>query len=311
MTDVLTKDMLVSFKSITSYDLTPFFTDYISFTDDHYPAIADFYTNVSKVYPTESFKLLNSLLTTGKYIESIMRNSANSLAAYQYWIIAEQVDDINGSLATANNASRWLRSSITSNARVQGVQVNYMAKQGQGLEDIEQDVLKSDDPENDWAETAISNDLREEDYTLSGGYLIKVIYNNSASINITTIVDNIDTSDKTYGLDINRQLTWVNSDIQVLSYRDTIVQSAKILAGLVQGDNPTFPLYGFSRNFVGSNLAAVAYPTMFRQLAGLFATDDSFKNFAILDISRSQDSIAVKFQVESRAGEVFNEIIQL
>lgn len=309
--DVLTVDMIADFKIATSYDVTAFFSNYISFVDNNYPAIADYFSGISIVYPTDSFNALFSLIKEGQKIESVMQANASAMGAYEYWIVAEQIDDINNALMTANNASKWLRSSITSNKYVPAVQVNYMSRQNQGLEDIERDVLKSDNPEEDWVQTALDNGLREEDYSLSGGYLIKVVYNNAKSINIQTIIDNINTSDKTYGLDLNKQLTFIDSDLQVLSYKDTAFQSALILGGLVQGDNPTYPQVGISNQFIGSNIASVAYPTLFRQMAATFSTDDSFKNFAIIDVSRSQDIINVEFSISTRAGEVFKQIIQL
>lgn len=309
--DVLTVDMISDFTAVTLYDPTTFFSDYISFTDTDYPSIVDYFTGVSKVYPTSSFQNLSSLTKEGQKIESIMQANSSAMSSYEYWIVAEQIDDINNALATANNASRWLRSSITSNKYTPSVQVSYMTRQNQGLEDIERDILKSDDPEEDWVDTALSNGLREEDYSLSGGYLIKVTYNNAKSINIQSIVDNIDTSDKTYGLDIAQRLTFVNNDLQVLSYKDTAFQSALILGGLVQGDNPTYPNMGISNQFIGSSIAAIAYPALFRQLATNFSTDDSFKDFAIIDVKRSQDIIYIDYSISTRAGEVFAKTIQL
>lgn len=319
MADVLTTDMISDFAKVTSYNPTTFFSDYVSFTDTDYPAIVDYFNAVSTIYPTSSFQTLNSLTQEGKKIEGIMQANASALGNYEYWIVAEQIDDINKALETANNVSKWLRSSIVSNKYTPAIQVDYMAKQGQGIEDIQRDVLKSDDPENDWVDTAINNQLREEDYTLNGGYLIKVTYSNAKSINITTIVDNINTSDRTYGLDLSQVISIVSSDLQVLSYKDTAFQSALILGGLVQGDNPTYPQLGISRNYVGSNIASVSYPVLFRQLSQTFSTDDSFKNFAILDIKKAQsnnglkveDGILIEYSVSTRAGEVMKNIIQL
>lgn len=226
--------------------------------------------------------------------------------------MSEQLEDISATLDTANNASRWLRSSIVgTQAYLQNTQVNYVGKQGQGLEQVERDVLKSDDPEETWVQTALRNQLREEDYTTDGNYLIKVTFSNGRAISIQSVVDNIDEGKKTYGKDIQRQLELSNNDLVVLDYDDTLAQSAEILAGLKQLDNPTFPDLGIDRRFIGSNIAALSYPTLFRQIAQSFATDDSFESFSIIDVARQQDAALVRFQVRPRTGPTLDQELAL
>ena len=62
---------------------------------------------------------------------------------------------------------------------------------------------------------------------------------------------------------------------------------------------------------VGTSFAGFSYPIIFRQMANSFATDDTFKSFAIKDIKRQQDGIFVEFTVETRAGEAFDDLIRL
>lgn len=309
--ETLTNDTLDQFKKLTSYDITPFLSDYVDFTDIHYPVIGSFFAGDTNVYPQDSFSLLDSLTARYQRIVDIFSVNNTRLSNYQFWILLEAVEDIGLALATANNSSKWLRSSKTSKGYLKNTQVNYLGKQGQGLEGVEKDFLHSDDPEEDWVDLALNNDLREEDYTLDGGYLIKATFSNQASVILNSVVDNIDSAEKTYGIDIDQNLRFVNNDLAVLSYQDTVIQSANILAGLQQGDNPVFPDLGIDRRIVGSSTAAIAYPAIFRQLAQSFATDDSFKAFTVLDVTRNQDSALLSFSVETRAGETLNRTVPI
>ncbi len=124
------------------------------------------------------------------------------------------------------------------------------------------------------------------------------------------VVDNIDTAEKTYGKDIDRNIAFENDDLIVLSYKDTFFQSMKILMDLRKGDDPAFPERGLDvKNILGGSLAGISYPIIFRQLADNFATDDGFKSFSITDVKRQQDGVYIEFKVESRAGEVFDDFI--
>jgi hypothetical protein len=62
---------------------------------------------------------------------------------------------------------------------------------------------------------------------------------------------------------------------------------------------------------VGNSIAAIYYPAIFRDLAAVFATDDSFKSLFVTDIRREADAILLDFTVETKAGDVFNKSVQL
>lgn len=309
MTEIITDSATEQFKEITGYDVQSFFDKYVDFTENHYPNIVNYYSNLSDISPVDSFNLLKVLMSEQKKIVDISILNANSLNNYEFWALIEYIEDMGSVLETANNASKWLRSSVTKNGyRKQIVSSKYTA-QGQGLEQLEKDVLKSDNFRDSWVDTALQNELREEDYNLDGGELIKVIYKNNASLFLNGVVDNIDTAEKTYGKDIDVNLIIENDDLVILSYKDTVIQSVKILTELKKGGDSTFPERGIA--MTGTSLAGFSYPIIFRQLANNFATDDTFKSFSIKDIKREQDGIFVEFTVETRAGEVFDDLIRL
>jgi hypothetical protein len=312
MTEIITSDALDKFEQITSYDIRSFFINYLDFNDSHYSNIVNFFAGVSNVTPTESIDLLNYLIKEQKKIIDVTILNAVSLDNYEFWALVEYVEDIGHTLETTSNVSKWLRSSITKDGYKQQVIVEHMTSQHQGLEDVERKVLASNNPRDSWVDTALENQLTEEDYTLDGGYLIKIIYKNNNALFLEGVVDNIDEPKKTYGLDINRRIMFENSDIAVLSYEDTIRQCAEILTGLKRGDDPVFPDRGVNvKAIVGNSIAAIYYPAIFRDLAAVFATDDSFKSLFVTDIRREADAILLDFTVETKAGDVFNKSVQL
>jgi hypothetical protein len=310
MSENINADVLADFEQLTSYDIVPFLQEYVSFTEEHYSNIVNYYEGSSLVVPADSFNKLKWLTGEQKQIVEIFQANASSLDTYDYWILLEYIEDIGSVLATAGNASKWLRSVPTSNGYKQVISLTHIAKQGQTIESIERTVLASSAPEDSWVETALENDLAEEDYTPEGGYLLKVNFKNNSALFIQSVVDNIDSAEKTYGLDVKRKLEIVNNDLVTLDYWDTIMQTVENYSKMLRGDNPSLPDDGIDKkSIVGKTLAAVSYPIVFRQLASLFAKDDSFKEFQIQDVKREKDAVYIYFQVKTRAGDAIPQVI--
>lgn len=313
MSEQITDQILDDFEAATKYDISQFLADYISFIETDYSTIANYYSGFSDINPKGELKRLDNLIKEQKKIIEIIGLNANTLANYEFWVVTEYIEDIGNALETAYNSNIWLRSSQTKDGFKRNIVMITTTAQNQGLEELERDNLKSNDPDS-WVDTALQNQLREEDYTLAGGYLIKVIYKNNSAIALNSVIDNVDAPEKTYGKDIDRRviIDTTESDLTCLSHADTLAQSAKILTDLKKGDDPDFIDRGLDvKNTVGGNIAAISYPIIFRQLAGNFATDDSFKSFAIKDIKRDIDALFVEFEVETRSREIIPQSLPL
>jgi len=312
MNEILSLDKLDDFERLTSYDVKKYFFEYVTFVDVDYANIVNYYTERSSVNPTKAFNRLKWLIKENKkVIDAIILNSS-SLDNYDYWPIVEYIEESTHTLETAQNASKWLRSSITGEGYKNQIIGEYLTREGEDLETVERNVLKSNNWQNDWVNTALENALAEEDYDLQGGHLIKTIFKNNASIFLESVIDNINTPEKTYGKDIDLRISIENDDLVVLDYKDTILQSAKILTDLKKGDDPFYPERGVNvKAFLGGSIAALSYPVLFRELAANFATDDSFKSFEISDVKGEQDGVYLEFKVETKAGEVFNQTSRL
>lgn len=305
MTEQISPDTLDSFESLTKYDIRSFLNDYVDFTDIHYSNLVNFFTGVSDISPRKSFDALKKITKEQKNVVDIFILNNSNLDGYEFWSLLETVEDIGGVLETANNLSKWTRSSITQDGYKREVRVDRVLGQGQGLEGVERDVIRSQDFRNSWVETAMQNQLTEDDYGLDGGELIKISYKSNATLVLNSVIDNIDSAEKTYGLDIDRYLTIVDDDLQILSYKDTLIQSAGILLGFQKGDDEAFINRGVNR--VGTSFAAIAYYSIFRDIASTFASDDSFKSITLSDIKRQQDGVFGEFKIQTKAGDIFNQ----
>jgi hypothetical protein len=307
----ITREIIDDFESITKFDIRTYLTDYTTFNDIHYQKIINFYTQVSDVFPQSSFDFLKKLRSSSNELIDVLSSNSASLSHYKFWILTEFIEDIITSLNTANNSSRWTRSSIVNYNYSNNTQVDLVTRQNQSLEDLERE-LSSENPEEDWVDTALINQLREEDYTPEGGVFLKATFKTNKTISLESVVDNLDSSQKTYGKDLYRKLTIVNNDLQTLPYRDTIQQAVEIISSMRRGDNPIFPEDGVDHSLVvGNNFVGAFYPTVFRQLAATFAKDDTFSSFAILNIDKQLENTVVYFQVETRVGDFFNNKINL
>lgn len=309
---IFAEDTLSKFKRITGFDIEEYLNDIIDFNADSKQDIIDYYSGFTTSPNRSSFKKLEDLLKKHQIISTSIYNNRSSFDNIADWNLLEIIEDLNGKLNVVNESSKFLRSSITKNNFNPNPEVNIFLKQSQTLERLAKDELGADDPQNDWVALAIRNDLIEEDYTPAGGVLLKATFQNGNSLFISSVVDNINDAEATYGIDIQKKLEFEDNDLKVLSPKETIIQAVVILSELRQNDNPEFPNEGInSRLAVGSNLGSLTYPNLFRQLYNTFSKDDTLKSFAITDVIREQDALFLDFEVQTRSGELVPGTIKL
>jgi len=299
----LPTNIVTKVSEIIRYDLATYLNLYVSFIENDRTNIFDYYSGNVKKANQKSFARLTSLLKESDKVDNLIDIHKHRMATAEFWELIELLTSMTESLLTIDNSSKWLRSVITKNNFSPEVEVELVLNQLQTLENLSKTV-GSVDVENDWIKIALRNDLAEEDYTTEGGNVLSIAFRNKLKINIQSIVDNID-GEKIYGIDINKQITFIDDDLQALSYQDTIKQTVDVLANLRMGHTPEFPLDGVqSKLVVGSNRNSVAYPILFRQLYSTFQKDDTLKSFAVKKIENTEDILEMDFEVETRFGEV-------
>lgn len=309
MDDSLDPSIVLEFESITQYPLTLFFQNFDSFIQKDYHNITSYYSGNIDTLNNSSFNNLKNLIKEVQKLFAVFSLNKDVFSNYKWWIFIDSIEKIDNALMMIDNSSKWLRSTISKGNFNPNPEVDIPFNQGQTLESLERNILGSQNWNNTWANLAIKNDLREEDYTSEAGFLVKAnfdyVLNN---FRINSIVDN-PIGENVLGKDLDKKLQFdtETNDLKVLTPKETFLQNVTILINLRKEDNPEFPDQGINPKLVvGSNVNSITYPILFRQLSALFKADDTIKSFTIIEINRIQDAVFIKFQVESRLGDIEN-----
>jgi len=225
----------------------------------------------------------------------------------------EKVEGIEVALLTTSNSSKFFRSTITNNNYGKNPEYTYDIKQLQTLEDISRNIQGDEVPDDDWQQIAIRNDLQEDQYSPAGGVQIKLPSKQLNASSVTSVVDNL-IGERIYGVDITQKITFdvTESDLAILSYKDTAKQSIYILTTIQSGSVPEFPSMGYpAEAVVGSNIINYTFPTFIRKLTELFSTDDSLTSFRVINIERKDDSVSVNMEIDTVLGATMKQNLTL
>lgn len=296
---------IYEFKQITNFDLSGFLYRTDDFFRLNYPKIRDWYKGVTNSPDVYSFKVMKRLMYESSVVLELFQKHKTRFDKSYFWELLENIEEINIRLLDTSNLSKFLRSSRSKNSYLSGLKNLYTLKKYDTLESIQRQQIALSDFDNQWINIALENDLLEEQYDEKGGNEI-VLRSTFQSIFLNSIVDNLE-GDKLYGLDLNKKLTFINDDLEVLDYRQTAVQDLEILISITKGSVPEFPTLGVDESLVvGSNRGNLTTPIIQRDLLNVFNTDDSFKDFKITSISFEQDSFLMSFTVKTVRGDLID-----
>jgi len=299
-------NILDKFWSVTNYDLKVYFSDFETFITDYLPQISAYYSgnsNVDKYSFSELNRLYNESLIIEKMISHVNTNLSNNT---EFWDLVDNLSDMKVKLETCLNLCKWLRSSY-----VYGYENNskfeYILKQRQTIENLSLQ-LGSSDPNFDWVELTVSNNLLEVDYDHDGGNLLNINRIDNKVMNITTVVD-VMVGNNILGKDMIDFIQFIDDDVLTLGVEDTMEQSADICLRVVRGSVPEFPILGISKHFVGSSLNNIMFSSLNREVINNFKTDDSFKNVQMVDSRVVEDVVFYDFKIESRLHQEINKTL--
>lgn len=304
----LTKEILKEFKKITSKDVELFLLKTLSFFSIEYEEIVSYYSGESANISSKSFEVFEKIKQERDELFSTFQLHSKQLNNAKWWLLLEQIEEIDNRLKTLDNINKWSRSSLTKVGFSSDLSVQYTLKQNQSLEKVASDVLNSSNSE-EWVSLAIKNDLTEEQYSLEGGVDLQLQFPQiNRGVRVESVVD-VMIGKSIYGKDLSRRLQFdpTQEDLKTLSYDETIAQSVDILSKLKKEDNPEFPNQGLQSTIVvGANRATLNFPIIQRQMKETFESDDSLKNFVLTEISTSEDSLQISYEVQSRLSETYD-----
>lgn len=307
-------DILDEFKAKTQCDLRSFLTVAQSFIKNDRLRIMRYYAGEVKVIDAAAFNHFESLKKQLQTIFQLYHSQSHTFVNSKWWDVLESLELIDNTFNDLQNIHRWSRSSITKFGYDPNIQIDYTLSENQTLERVSQDVLGQSDPNNQWYDIAINNDLTEEEYSINGGTTVQLSYpRNNRSLQLNAVMD-VMVGKRIYGIDLHRKLTFVKNnfnqetDLAILSHDDTIIQAVDILIRLKRNSNPDRPFQGLQSNLVvGGNRALLNFPIIIRQLSEVFATDDTLQNFNVQNIEFQQDNLTASYEVETRLSESFND----
>lgn len=300
----LNRNILDEYNSITGFDIVGFYKSFADFMQLDYNYLIEYYSGKTTILNSQSFDNLTALLKKNKDLFSSFTQNKNRLNNLKFWDLMVQIEEMDSSLMTIKNISKWLRSPITNTGYANKTEISITLKQQQTLELLNKDILREEDYQNEWVKTAIRNNLTEEDYTSEGGNLLEVSFSKSGQLFIQSVVDNLN-GINILGKDIYQKLTFEDDDLKVLGYIETYKQSVLILSGLRTNDDPFSADDGIlQKGIIGSNRNLVNLPLIFRRMSAAFSSDDTIESFAITDVKRNQDALYASFEVKSVLGQI-------
>lgn len=305
----LDKSLLIEFKEKTQFDIQAFLSSVNAFLKSDYNSLVRFYQGSSNDLDKRSYSRFAELNQQLKNVLAVYQLHSKSFQRYEWWEILEVLETIDSTFQSLKNIHRWSRSSISNFGYTGKANISYILSENQTLERISKDVLQDSTPTDDWYRIAMDNELREEDYGPGGKQLALTVTNNQSNLKLDSVVDVV--KDKSvHGLDIDRRLTFVDDeengfDLAILNHQQTTEQAITTLVSLKKNSNPDKPNDGLQSSvIVGGNRALMNFPVIVRQLSQAVATDDSFKNFMVTNISFDQDIFIISYEVYTRLDEL-------
>lgn len=297
---------LDKFEKITGYNLREFFESCKKFFSEDFSNISSYYSGGNMV--GESFGKIDELLKSCESIESIFFKYKSRLNDTEMFDLLDAFENINVKLLTTKNLGKWLRSSSVGRYN-QSFFVDRSLKNNENFEDVSES-LGSSDGQNDWIDIAISNSVREEDYTKDSSPVFKVRLNQTINYQIENIVDNL-VSKNILGKDIDANFRFEGGDVAIVNYDNAVLQTISTITSTLKGDIPEFTNDGVSNEFIGTNVASIQYPTLFRNLSEMFLKDGRFKEISLLGLDRKEDSVFMNIKIITVNNDVHITNIQI
>ena len=298
--------IIEKFTKVTNYDLQKFFVDYNAFLNNDIQSLVSYFKGGSSLNRT-AFSELIRLTTESTKIEHLISLFNNGLSSTtEFWDLVDNLSEVKTRLETTINLAKWMRSSYVYGYDSQS-KFKYILKQNQTFENLAKE-LGSSDPNQDWLDLAIANGIMELDYTRAGGNVLDLSKTDNTLYNITTVVD-VMVGDNILGKDLQRKVEILDDDFVALSTQDTMEQSAEICLGVTQGSVPEYQTIGYPKDLVGSNINAIRFSSLMRDVQNNFKTDDSFASVEMIDNSVDQDAAFYTFQITSRLNNQINKTL--
>lgn len=265
----------------TKISLSTLIVDVEYFILNEYPDIVSFYKGESRKPITSTLSRLDLLIDRVDTLIVQLEKRKRNFTDIRIWDVYDYLHNVLRSLESCKNTAKWVKANFSG-------EYDAFLTEKYGMEKnqtIEQVAEKYGYPQSatSWIELAQRNSTREEDYTNEGNYSLKIRLDTRQTSDLNSIVSIIKKPEDIWGVDLPRSFHFDSetNDIAVLDNTSTLYQTVETLSLLRQGDKPSRPTDGVSRNILGGNRSSVKYPLITRQISNVFGTDDSFQSISV------------------------------
>lgn len=290
------KNVFDNIEKVLGFDLMQFFDEYESFVHKDLQRLEIYYKGELESFPQTAFESLEALTTKASHIYESFRSNLNRLDKYIYYEYFDTFEDYFFKLETFKNYSKWIKKSTY----ISSSNENYLMNKKESLE-LSAKRLGYQIPDEGAVEIALDNHIKELDYDLSGNLIFeyKVVSRNQL-LKLESVVDEKIIGDRVYGIDLDKNIQFVNNDFKILSPRNTFIQACDIIINLKKGDNPEIPFEGIDKTLLTNKVTAtMTFPILLRQLTNLVSKDDTIKAFEIKDIEWREDALFLQLNFYS------------
>lgn len=268
------------FQNITKFNLFEFFQRYLNFIQNDYSEIYSYYSGKAESVDLKKINELFELLKLNDDLIRTFQTFSGKLGSVGYWELQQYCQDLKDSLEKITKLPKFCRTAKTNIGYKPYIQLNAEIGGLKTIQDIANEVNISEQ------ELILNNDLEECEYEIDKLSSIKLLINNESDIVINSILEQ-PIGKKIYGKDINRKITFVNNDLNVVEYEENIEQKCDILLELNKGDIPEFPQLGKNIK-LGMNYGHYNYAELLSDLKDNFLQDDIFEDINIVDIKLNE-----------------------
>jgi hypothetical protein len=296
------EQFITDFKKVTKYNLADLLANYSIFIQQDFPLLVD-YINGLNADIREPYTRLKNLADNYKKVINLFsthkKRFKNTLLNFISYAFIEEQYYLN--IKFIENIDKYNRSSISLNGFNKNTQRQYIKRQNQTLENISKTELQDADPQTDWTNIALQNDLLETDYDVLKTKELSISTTNQSigKVKLDSVVDLMD-GEKLLGLDFNKKINFVNDDFEILPYNETFKQAVEIGISIESGDVPEIPEVGFQNDFlIGGNLGLLQNSVLIRNFDEIFSLDDTVIEQRILESSLEEETRIIRFYVRS------------
>ena len=292
-------DIIIEFQNTTKYPILEFLQRYRNFMLNDYEAIRQYFNGETETIDNSHLSELNWLTVQCGDLMSTFKNFANKFGSCGYWELMEYLDNLNDTIEKINKLPKFLRTSLSKRGYIPSIQVRTTVGAQRTVEDVAAAANGINRDNTSWVDIMLGNDMNESDWNIDRLSGLEVFVNNTNKVVVTTILDQ-PIGDRIYGCDINRKITIVDNDLDIVKYKDNVEQKCVILLELNRGDVPEDRLFGKNVFFLHGSIKSVSYAQIVSEIQNTFLQNDLFESVSLSQMHFEEGNLNLTFNIKTK-----------